>query len=397
MKIVNLCVILWVIFLFSCSTSGREGVILHNDNLRIVNIDEIPKEGFLKASSVFKRVKPIILETTDESLIGHIGGVYVFDDFIVIFDNSPQKAILVFDSKGKFVRKIGKLGAGPEEYLNISDFTVDSENREIYIMDQSASKINKYNILSGEFVNSIEVKRGRFPRHVQYVSNSLFVDANLKTDEQKLIYQIDTENGQEISSWLNADSYNAGWMETLTFGYSFFFSKNTDHPKYVNLFMDTIMSIVDDKLIPTLVVKSDRWVTLEELKTAYTESGIEGYQKMMKDNRVFGITQLIECGEYVFFTIWDGKEEFSVYNSKDEARVFKLFGDDLVYTDDRFPINNMQFSDSKGIYAYTYPQLFAFSVGVDLKDILNPKIDRYDELIKLPEDANPVLFYYELK
>lgn len=396
MKKENFYILLLFVFLVSCSSS-KEGGIIYNSNLRTINLDEIPKEGFLNASTLFKKVKPIILETREDVLIGKVGSVLVVDSFIVVSDDSPKKAIFVFDSEGYFLRRIGGLGSGPGEYINISDFTIDRKNREIYILDPSAHKINIYSLLSGEFIHSIELRKGRFPRHVQYTSNSLFVDANLKTEEQNLLYKIDKKDGGDLFSWLDADVYNRGWMKSLSYGYSFFFSRNTDRPKFVNLFMDTVMTVVNDTLVPFMTVKSERWVDTEELKKAFSESGVDADFAMKNKDRVFGMTALIECQDCIFFTIWDNKKMYSVYNSEDETKVFDLFKDDLVYTTDRFPINNMQCADSKGVYAIAYPTEFALFAGVDLEDIVNPEIERYDELISLPEDANPVLFYYELK
>ncbi len=384
------------LLLTSC-VAGKEETATENQ-VRTINLD-VPLEETVKASSLFKNVKPIILETREDVLIGDLGGIYIADAYIVVHDESRNNnAVFIFDLEGHFLRKIGGIGPGPEEYEEISDFAVDKEKDELYILDPSGHKINKYNILSGKFILSIPIQKYRHPHHIQYANNSLYMDANHKTDEQKLVYEINMRNGEEIQSWLDADAYNAGWMQGSTFGgYSFFTSKSTNQVKYAGMFMDTVMTIVNDVATPFLIVQSERWVTFDQLQRVYPEKGLFSSSIMQEENRIFALTGLIECKDFVFFSFEDGPRTHSVYNWKGETKVFERLADDLALIDERFPINCIQFADDKGIYARAYPPQFAEFARVELKDILNPNIPKYEELIKLPEDANPVLFYYELK
>ncbi len=382
------------LFLISCLTS-KEETTTPIDRIRTVYLD-MPREEGIKASTVFKSVRPIILETREDVLIGYVRDTYITDKYIIVHDNSPD-AIFVFDLEGRFLRKIGSVGSGPGDYTRISDFAVDKERNELYILDSSKQRIIKYNILSGEFILSISPKKLQDPKHIQYANNSLYIDSNYKTNEQKLVYKINMENGEDIQSWLDADVYNAGWMQGTGGYYSFFSCKNTNQVRYAGMFMDTVMTIVNDVATPFLTVKSERWVSLEQLQRVYPQEGRNSENTMRRENRVFGLNGLVECKDFIFFWFQDGTRYYNAYNWKDETRIFGMFRDDLAFIGERFPINNIQFADDKGIYACAYPPQFAEFARVELKDILNPNIPKYEELVKLPEDANPVLFYYELK
>jgi len=73
---------------------------------------------------IFEKIEIIPLETTDSSLLGDIYGIAFYNNHYYIGD-SRGNYLFCFDEKGKFVRKIGKVGQGPEEYITAS-LTINS-------------------------------------------------------------------------------------------------------------------------------------------------------------------------------------------------------------------------------------------------------------------------------
>lgn len=382
------------IVVVSCATKQKE--IKSNPNLWVIDLDDIKTKEMVKASDFFKNPKSIILETNEKCLIGNIKQIFINDHYIIVFDDSKNLNILVFNLDGTFSHKIGELGRGAGEYISISDFTVDEKRDEIYLLDSEDAKVKKYNLSTGIFINSIPIHSKRMSRHIQYQDNCLYVDANLKSDEQSLLYQIDQETGEEVASWLDADRYNQGWMETFTMGRSFFLSRNADAVKYAQIFMDTVVSIHNNIISPFMVVKSDKWVKRDELMNAYHKYGIDADRIMIEQNKKFGITDLIETNDGLFFRYRDGLIERHVYCSSQETYSYTVLIDDLAFNGERFPLN-LEWVDSKGVYSYCNPSSFASFIGGTLKDVINPNVGNYNELVNLEEDANPVLFYYECK
>lgn len=382
------------IVIISCATKQKE--TQSNPNLLIVDLDNIKTKETVKASDFFKNPKSIILETNEKSLIGDIKQIYINDNRIVVFDNSKNLSVLVFDLDGTFSHKIGELGRGAGEYISISDFTVDDKKDEIYLLDSEDSKVKKYNLSTGKFINSIPINSKRTSRHIQYQDNILYVDANLKSDEKSLLYQISKETGEEMASWLDADRYNQGWMETFTMNSSFFLSRNADAVKYAQIFMDTVVSIHDKTISPFMVVKSDKWVKRDELLEAYNKHGLEAYQIMEEQNKKYGILDLIETNDGLFFKYTDGSIQRNVYCSSKEAYSYTILIDDIAFNGERFPLN-LKWVDSKGVYSYCNPSSYASFIGGTLKDIISTNVSNYNELLSIEEDANPVIFYYEFK
>ena len=378
----------------SCTTKQQE--TQSNPDLLIIDLDDIKTKETVKASDFFKNPKSIILETNEKSLIGNIKQIYIDDHYIIVFDNSKNLNVLVFHLDGTFSHKIGELGRGAGEYISISDFTVDDKRDEVYLLDSEDAKVKKYNLSTGKFINSIPIHSKRMSRHIQYQDNCLYVDANLKSDEQSLLYQINQETGEEVASWLDADRYNQGWMETFTMGRSFFLSRNADAVKYAQVFMDTVVAIHNNIISPFMVVKSNKWVKRDELMNAYHKHGIEAFRIMIKQNKKFGITDLMETNDGLFFRYRDGLIERHVYSSSQETYSYTVLIDDLAFNGERLPLN-LEWVDSKGVYSYCNPSSYASFIGGTLKDVINTNVSNYNELVNLEEDANPVLFYYEFK
>lgn len=63
-----------------------------------------------------------------------------------------QKKIVVFDDQGVGLLVLHKVGQGPEEYLQITDFDVDN-NGQIYIVDGAGDKLIVYD-QHGNFVSA---------------------------------------------------------------------------------------------------------------------------------------------------------------------------------------------------------------------------------------------------
>lgn len=95
-------------------------------------------------------IKIIPLETTDESLITHIEKILLTQDKQMIILNST--GIILFDSEGKFLFRIGKIGRAPGEYQKIYDICLDG--KFLLAVDHN-NNVLKYSLETGEFIQQI--------------------------------------------------------------------------------------------------------------------------------------------------------------------------------------------------------------------------------------------------
>ena len=90
--------------------------------------------GKFKLSSIASSFSVIPLETNDSCLIGGISKLEFYDGKIFVLDKMHSARLYVFDTQGEYKFAIGKRGSGPNEYMQINDFSIDKEKNLIYVL-----------------------------------------------------------------------------------------------------------------------------------------------------------------------------------------------------------------------------------------------------------------------
>jgi hypothetical protein len=139
---VTINLIFGLFLIFGCVRKKRENV-----ELPIIDIVEGIESDITKMllTEVFEDITFIPLETTDECLIGSIGGLRFFKDYILTLDSEQ---ILLFDRAGKFIRKIGSRGQGPCEYQN--PYLWDMADDELFVWDNVLNTTLCYDLRTGK-------------------------------------------------------------------------------------------------------------------------------------------------------------------------------------------------------------------------------------------------------
>ena len=104
----------------------------------IKNQKEVP------LSDIAKSVEFIQFENTDKALLGNVFDVQLTPEYFFI-KHSGSRLLTQFDRNGKFIRYIGKEGRGPKEYGLMRKFSLDQENRLIYIHTNWTHKVMETN------------------------------------------------------------------------------------------------------------------------------------------------------------------------------------------------------------------------------------------------------------
>lgn len=104
-----------------------------------INPDE---EKLCNFEQLFDSLYIVHLETTENSVIGNINSITILHDTIYIVDSWKAKSIFQFDINGKFVRKIGKSGNGPGEFVEPTSVTINDSL--ILVCDQWQQKVLKF-------------------------------------------------------------------------------------------------------------------------------------------------------------------------------------------------------------------------------------------------------------
>ena len=94
-------------------------------------------------SELFEAPHIIPLETLEDAVMVRADKILVRNDNIYLLDES-QNILFVFDTIGRFVKKLDKVGRGPGEYIMINDFCIDEDSENIEILDSFSGKCKIY-------------------------------------------------------------------------------------------------------------------------------------------------------------------------------------------------------------------------------------------------------------
>jgi hypothetical protein len=159
--------ILPLLFLFSFPSEG------YTQGPETISIAKIRKNKTPAKLSYFgKKVDYIKLETNENCLIGKVAWCQKSGNNIVIL-NKTDKLFYIFDLEGNFIKKVGKIGKGPSEYLfNDRSSYIDSENQLIGIYDASKLTYLEYDF-AGNCIKEFKIESK--PEHVlKFDSNYVF-------------------------------------------------------------------------------------------------------------------------------------------------------------------------------------------------------------------------------
>ena len=146
-------ILLFALFFSSCEENNKYG----NENETVILIrlkDEKTFNMDTFADEHISEIRYVPLETNDESLIAEIEKVYLYKELIIIFDQRANR-ILLFDMDGKYIRKIGRKGGGPNEYFSLNDIFFEESSGLIYAHERSKNVIFVYD-LEGQIIETIQ-------------------------------------------------------------------------------------------------------------------------------------------------------------------------------------------------------------------------------------------------
>lgn len=156
-----------------------------------------------KIADSFNNVRAFQLELYDTCIVDEVRRMVETDGkrLLVLTKNE----LFAFDKNtGRFMQRIGNIGEGPEEYLNISDFYYDSKDETINIIDTYSGKLVRYGI-RGNFISKEKIS---FPsswfNSVARSDNGYMMVSNLMTGgmltpPSEYAYTVVEPNGESYS------------------------------------------------------------------------------------------------------------------------------------------------------------------------------------------------------
>lgn len=113
----------------------------------VIVVNEIDLKKPYKLSDVMNEFQLIPLETNDSCLIGECTKISIVNDLIYVLD-AKSNQLLCFDKQGRYIKKIGEIGRGPNEYLLLDDYCF-LKNGNVMVLDTYPNKLIEYNAQGG--------------------------------------------------------------------------------------------------------------------------------------------------------------------------------------------------------------------------------------------------------
>ena len=282
--------LLWIYVLFtSCTTKPKEPKAkTPPDNNQPITITLPQQEnGKCFISKIAKKIHYIPLETREETFFNpnNVSRLRIIkQDSILIL--SDTKKIMLFSSKGDFIRRIGKTGKGPSEYQRISNLTLQGDT--ISVSSTGTRSIKQYST-SGKFLNCINPKTqmpffsnipsGEYVWFNRTNGNIVYMDKNWQiTDTLQVENKVRPDLRMKYSFSTLFGSYLFKCQERLLF---------------TNFLSDTIWDITNKKKEPAIIIESNENKIAQATPTEITDNGIKNYEKQWKEAVQFNFV----CGD----------------------------------------------------------------------------------------------------
>lgn len=306
--------------LFSC---GRDNAIsdylreFTNDSTTVIEVrfDEKP----ISFQDIIDSCSLVPLETTSDCVIGSIEKIVEDEGRVYVLDREVSKSLFMFDSKGKFLGTIGRMGRGPGEYAEPTDFVIVDSTLIIY--DTFGRKFNYYNKRDGHYLNSVIIKHRLAEICYDPIENNIYAKTGDNTNNKNLkyyeVFKIDMEGCVHTKFIRNVNElnylYNSAFTVLSTGGVLYrkslrsgVFQINGDrvYTKYLFLFKNPLPKRYE-----------------EECKGDYEQFILQGYNK--KYSYYYG--NIAETNSYVIFNaIHNGRIYYVKYDKKAQEAVAGL-------------------------------------------------------------------------
>ena len=208
---------------------------------------ENPQKIYL--SEFATNITYIPLETKSESLISNIRQILFSDDYIFV---SQFRSLHQFTRDGKFIRQIGAVGRGPEEFAQVANISLNLDGEVIYIHAGNPQKTLLFDF-NGTFIKSFKLSlpSARTLSFGQDGFVTYYPDVPLEHDICDYLLYFSDSSGNFLKKVERRDKITAthfiglGQHNLYNLGEDIYFK---------DLHNDTIFKVLYDSLVPHIIL-----------------------------------------------------------------------------------------------------------------------------------------------
>lgn len=393
-----------VIFFAACINNPNRGSCYTEEQIKSLNLDHtvvlntnrdsvenIDLNSFLKAQNfnlepLIKNINLISLETTEESLLDVIYKIIVTDSNIYIYDRFKGGGLVVFDSEGRFIRRV-PYGQGPGEINRLWDVSYDFEARRIVAYQHP---FLLFYTSDGRFVEQKKLPFGFYNFHVTthgYVFKTLdgFGNEHLRSLKDYTFLVTDKNfklNAVALPFYCNDISYG---------GYNYLYRKK-DALTVTERFKDTIYQYMEEtnRIEAKYVLDFQK----KKLPDKFLEGSMSRFEEAINNNDYYYfLGEYLETKRQNVFFLMNNYTGLKTIVYRDKYSKMMIGGTQPIYDRQQIPPIDFPVATYENSFISYYSALEADSL-LSRSSFLSEEDKKILEISK--EDDNPILIFFEL-
>ena len=220
----------------------------------------------------------LLLPTNDSLIIDEINHIHNTSEYICLSDVS---AVYQFTYDGRLVNQLRKQGSGADEYLNVSDFSIDSQNN-LWILSRTTQALFKYN-WEGNLLKKLKVDL--WPQNICLLDDDhlLLYTGNEENSSGQQLHLLNVSTGQIEKAYKPIDKSQASYLHVKS---NNMFRRCDDRSIcFHQLFNDTVYHLTPEQLTAEYVVNWDG----HNIPRSYFENDFQNIMEFFQDFHGKGI------------------------------------------------------------------------------------------------------------
>lgn len=326
----NILYVLLIFIFIACDLTKEDKKNTVRGDIVSIPITEMETD-YGKLSDFAEDIKMIPLEFSGDCILDKVEKIVMSDSCIFIMERYNQKGIYVFDHSGKYLYRVGNCGQGPDEFVDLSDFSLNEEQQLIYLYDIMRKKVLIFSF-EGDFIKDIQMNY--YADKFEYQDNLFYLyrESPVMGDPAYSLV-IKDDKGKTINKYyplINKSPYIHDCI----------FRKLDNEILFAEYMRDSVFSVRSGELTPKYFIdykdksmsKIDRESILKGTRMALTV--------LLECKKMAGIEDIFEINDKVFINNTNVVvPKFTVYDKKtQEVKTFSHILNDFLFIGLSHPI-----------------------------------------------------------
>ena len=168
-------------------------------------VEGMKNNSTFSLSEIADSIKYIVLSKEQDVVLRFVTRIEIDNADIFVNAATEESSFFRFDSDGRFINSIGKIGRGPEEYLGGSIFTICPESGQVYVRRNYTYEYLSYDY-DGNYIGNLGIDKHAFTGSIAAPKKNILLEIftfngwrkNLPVDLQ--LFRLFTHNDSTLKS-----------------------------------------------------------------------------------------------------------------------------------------------------------------------------------------------------